>query len=90
MKRTVKIKVSNNFPEPITLWLEPSGADFGMMPKDEFELSQKTLTKNSVFTSFSIKIFKFMQKDKAIIREFIEMAKNLKLGITDFGTRKKK
>jgi hypothetical protein len=38
MNRTVKIRVSNDVSEPITLWLEPWGADFGMMPKDEFEI----------------------------------------------------
>jgi hypothetical protein len=38
MKRSVKIMVQNDFPEPVTLWLEPWGADFGMMPKDEFEI----------------------------------------------------
>ncbi len=38
MKRSVKIRVSNNFSKPMTLWLEPWGADFGMMPDDEFEV----------------------------------------------------
>jgi hypothetical protein len=38
MKQSVKIKVRNDFLKPITLWLEPWGADFGLMPEDEFEI----------------------------------------------------
>lgn len=38
MKQSVKIKVTNDFSEPVTLFLEPWGADFGMMPNDEFEI----------------------------------------------------
>lgn len=38
MKRSVKMRVSNDFPEPIIVLLEPWGADFTMMPKDKFEI----------------------------------------------------
>ncbi len=34
----MKIKITNNFPKPIILWLEPWGEDYGMMPGDEFEI----------------------------------------------------
>lgn len=49
MKRNVKITVSNNSLKPITLWLEPWGADFGMMPKDEFEIIAENADKEFYF-----------------------------------------
>lgn len=49
MKRIVKIKVSNDFSEPITLILEPWGADFGMLPKDEFEIIAENADKEFCF-----------------------------------------
>ena len=49
MKRSMKIKVSNDFPEPITLWLEPWGADFGMMSEDEFEIIADNTDKEFYF-----------------------------------------
>jgi hypothetical protein len=35
---THRIKVSNEQPSFTTLWLEPWGEDYGMLPGDEFEV----------------------------------------------------
>ncbi len=62
MKRTVKIKVSNDFPEPITLWLEPWAEDYRMMPKDEFEIIAKNVEEDFYF-------YVVFDKDKIISAE---------------------
>jgi hypothetical protein len=40
MKQT-KIRVRNEFPNSMTLWLEPWDEDYGMLPNDEFEVIAK-------------------------------------------------
>lgn len=91
MKQNVKMRVSNNFLEPITLWLEPWGADFGMMPEDEFEIIAENADEDFYFHivfNKDLKIFKFTQKeDKVIIREFSKTVLTWTRVITDFGIR---
>ncbi len=41
MKKAVKISVRNDSDLPKTLWLEPWGADYRMMPNDEFEIIEE-------------------------------------------------
>jgi hypothetical protein len=38
MKRECRIKITNDFKSPKTLWIEPWAVDYGMMPDDEFEI----------------------------------------------------
>lgn len=52
MKRNVKMKVTNDYSEPTTLWLEPWGADFGMMPEDEFEIIAENAGEDFYFHVF--------------------------------------
>ena len=37
-KFTQRIKVSNDLKTFATMWLEPWGEDYGMLPGDEFEI----------------------------------------------------
>ncbi len=38
MNENPKIRVSNDFQKPIILCIEPWAVEYGMMPKDEFEI----------------------------------------------------
>ena len=49
MKKAARIKVSNNFPETIVLFLEPWGEDYWMKPKDEFEIIVKNIGEDFYF-----------------------------------------
>lgn len=49
MKRTTKIIVSNDFDKPKILWLEPWGADYTMMPNEEFEIIEEESTDDFYF-----------------------------------------
>ncbi len=49
MKQIVKIKVRNEFSKAVTLWLEPWGEDYGMLPDDEFEIIAKDVDENFYF-----------------------------------------
>lgn len=49
MSKNHKIIVRNDFQKPVTLWLEPWGADYGMMPNDEFEIIEEEATDDFFF-----------------------------------------
>ena len=49
MNRNQKILVRNDFKNKITLWLEPWGADYGMMSNDEFEIIEEEASDDFYF-----------------------------------------
>lgn len=49
MKRETKIIVRNDSGKPKTLYLEPWGEDYGMMPDDEFEIIESEANENFYF-----------------------------------------
>jgi hypothetical protein len=49
MKRKYKITVENNSEKFKTLMLEPWGEDYGMMPKDAFEIIETEAEEDSYF-----------------------------------------
>ncbi len=77
MKGRVKIIVENDSESSKTLYLEPWGEDYGMNPKDKFEVVENQATENFHSILFAIKTFWFGLKDRTTLtREFIKMVKN--------------
>lgn len=46
---TQRIKVTNDQKTFITLWLEPWGEDYGMLPEDEFEIVSENIDETFYF-----------------------------------------
>ncbi|MDQ3374879.1 MAG: hypothetical protein M3521_13450 [Acidobacteriota bacterium] len=56
MKQIVRIKIRNEFSKFVTVWLEPWGEDYGMLPSDEFEIVAKDVAENFYFKLILVKI----------------------------------